>query len=103
MGEPGTGGVQIASLAPPVGALDSAPADNKAAAPRARAAQAPAARVASARPNVRNHKVRQGDTLFSLAKQYGTTVDALRALNNLKGSALKVGAQIRVPGTNARG
>ncbi|NMK50003.1 LysM peptidoglycan-binding domain-containing protein, partial [Achromobacter sp. Bel] len=54
-------------------------------------------------PNVRTHKVRQGDTLFSLAKQYGTSVDALRALNNLKGSALKVGAPIRVPGTNARG
>ncbi|WP_415830555.1 LysM peptidoglycan-binding domain-containing protein, partial [Achromobacter marplatensis] len=74
-----------------------------AAAPRGRAAPAPAARVASARPNVRTHKVRQGDTLFSLAKQYGTSVDALRALNNLKGSALKVGAPIRVPGTNARG
>ncbi|MGV2865051.1 LysM peptidoglycan-binding domain-containing protein, partial [Achromobacter sp. AGC39] len=71
--------------------------------PRGRAAPAPAARVASARPNVRTHKVRQGDTLFSLAKQYGTSVDALRALNNLKGSALKVGTALRVPGTNARG
>ncbi|MNQ15092.1 D-gamma-glutamyl-meso-diaminopimelic acid endopeptidase CwlS precursor [compost metagenome] len=102
-GEPGTGGVQLASLAAPVGALDSAPSDNKAAAPRGRAAQAPAARVASARPNVRSHKIRQGDTLFGLAKQYGTTVDALRALNNLKGNNLKVGSQLRVPGTNARG
>ncbi|WP_088157262.1 transglycosylase SLT domain-containing protein [Achromobacter xylosoxidans] len=102
-GDPGTGGVQLASLATPVGALDSAPSDNKAAAPRGRSAQSPAARVASARPNVRTHKVRQGDTLFSLAKQYGTSVDALRALNNIKGSALKVGSQLRVPGTNARG
>jgi membrane-bound lytic murein transglycosylase D len=102
-GEPGTGGVQLASLATPVGALDSTPSDNKAAAPRGRTTQAPAARVASARPNVRTHKVRQGDTLFSLAKQYGTSVDALRALNNIKGSALKVGSQLRVPGTNARG
>jgi membrane-bound lytic murein transglycosylase D len=102
-GEPGTGGVQLASLAAPVGALEQAPSDNKAVAPRGRAAPAPAARVASARPNVRTHKVRQGDTLFSLAKQYGTTVDALRSLNNLKGSALKVGTALRVPGTNARG
>ena len=39
----------------------------------------------------------------ALAKQYGTTVDALRSLNNLKGSALKVGTALRVPGTNARG
>ena len=52
---------------------------------------------------MRTHKVRQGDTLFSLARQYGTTVQALRALNNLKGSNLKIGAQLRVPGTNARG
>ncbi|KCB32896.1 LysM domain protein [Bordetella hinzii L60] len=44
-----------------------------------------------------------GDTLFSLAKRYGTTVDALRALNNLKGNNLKVGSQLRVPGTGTRG
>ena len=94
--------MQLASLAAPVGALDSAPASTKTPAPRGKAA-APAARGASARPNVRTHKVRQGDTLFSLAKQYGTSVDALRALNNLKGNALKIGAQLRVPGTNARG
>ncbi|MBO9329903.1 lytic transglycosylase [Achromobacter sp. HZ01] len=100
------GNVQLASLAPPV--LDAAPAAEKAPATRGRAQQAPAARVASARvasarPNVRTHKVRQGDTLYSLAKQYGTSIDALRALNNLKGSALKVGTPLRVPGTNARG
>ncbi|CAB3876048.1 hypothetical protein LMG26858_02980 [Achromobacter anxifer] len=47
--------------------------------------------------------MRQGDTLFSLAKQYGTSVDALRSLNNIKGNGLKVGSQLRVPGTNARG
>ena len=87
---------------PAVGALDSAPASSSKAAPHGRATPTPPARVSSARPNVRTHKIRQGDTLFSLAKQYGTTVDALRALNNLKGNALKVGGQ-RVPGTNARG
>ena len=88
---------------PAVGALDSAPASSSKAAPHGRATPTPPARVSSARPNVRTHKIRQGDTLFSLAKQYGTTVDALRALNNLKGNALKVGGQLRVPGTNARG
>ena len=88
---------------PAVGALDSAPASSSKAAPHGRATPTPPARVSSARPNVRTHKIRQGDTLFSLAKQYGTTVDALRALSNLKGNALKVGGQLRVPGTNARG
>jgi membrane-bound lytic murein transglycosylase D len=55
------------------------------------------------RPNVRQHKVKVGDTLYSLARQYSTSVDALRALNNLKGNALKVGSTLRVPGTNVRG
>ncbi|WP_157055413.1 LysM peptidoglycan-binding domain-containing protein, partial [Achromobacter spanius] len=36
-------------------------------------------------------------------KQYGTSVSTLRALNNIKGSALKIGTPLRVPGTNARG
>ncbi len=101
-GDPGNNGVQLASLSAPVGALE-AEADDARPAPRARAATAPTARVASVRDNVRTHKVRPGDTLFSLARQYGTTVDALRALNNLKNSSLKVGAQLRVPGTGARG
>ena len=64
---------------PAVGALDSAPASSSKAAPHGRATPTPPARVSSARPNVRTHKIRQGDTLFSLAKQYGTTVDAARA------------------------
>ena len=99
-GDPGPGGIQVASLAPP--SARWIPRRQAAARPRHVAARpTPPARVSSARPNVRTHKIRQGDTLFSLAKQYGTTVDALRALNNLKGNALKVGGQLRVPGTNA--
>ena len=93
-GDPGPGGIQVASLAPP--SARWIPRRQAAARPRhGRATPTPPARVSSARPNVRTHKIRQGDTLFSLAKQYGTTVDALRALNNLKGNALKVGGQLR--------
>ncbi|RYF57479.1 MAG: LysM peptidoglycan-binding domain-containing protein, partial [Comamonadaceae bacterium] len=40
---------------------------------------------------------------FSIARQYGTTIDALKALNNMKNSSLKVGSSLRVPGTNVRG
>ncbi|CFO37578.1 membrane-bound lytic murein transglycosylase D [Bordetella pertussis] len=57
--------------------------------------------MASARPNVRTHKVSSGDTLFGL--KYGTSVGALRALNNLKGNNLKLGSQLRIPGTGTRG
>ncbi|VFR37483.1 Membrane-bound lytic murein transglycosylase D precursor [plant metagenome] len=63
----------------------------------------PAARGPRATPNVRTHTVRSGDTLFALARRYGTSVDALRALNNLKGNTLKVGSRLRVPGTGVRG
>lgn len=53
--------------------------------------------------NVRTHTVRGGDTLFSLAKKYNTSVNELRKLNNLKGSKLAKGVQLRVPGTSIRG
>lgn len=84
------GGVQLASLETPAGV---------AAPPPSRSAR----RSSTARPNVRTHKIRAGDTLSSVARRYGTSVDALRALNNMKGSKLKIGAQLRVPGTGTRG
>ncbi|SAI45887.1 membrane-bound lytic murein transglycosylase D [Bordetella ansorpii] len=87
------GGVQLASLSPaPASALESAPA-----------VVSPRARTRGAQPNVRTHKVRSGDTLYSIARNYGTSVDTLRALNNLKGSNLKIGSQLRIPGTDTRG
>ncbi len=53
--------------------------------------------------NVRTHTVKGGDTLFSLAKKYNTSVTELRKLNNLKGSKLAKGVRLRVPGTSIRG
>ncbi len=64
---------------------------------------ATAVRAARSSPNVRTHTVKNGDTLFALARRYGTSVDALQALNNLKTTRLKVGATLRVPGTSVRG
>src|SRR5690606_14293136 len=54
-------------------------------------------------PQAQTHVVRQGDTLFSLARRYNTSVDALRKLNNLKGNKLAIGKRLRVPGSNVRG
>jgi len=84
-------GVQLASL--------EAPADMDA----GRSAAPATPRASRAAPNTRSHVIRSGDTLFSLAKRYGTTVEALRALNNLKSSNLKVGSRLRIPGTSVRG
>jgi membrane-bound lytic murein transglycosylase D len=40
------------------------------------------------------YKVRAGDTLSAIARRHGTTVDQLKALNNLKNTALSVGARL---------
>jgi len=42
------------------------------------------------------HKVRKGDTLYSLSKQYGTTVNELMKLNNLSSSNLSIGQRLVV-------
>ncbi|MDS1140432.1 transglycosylase SLT domain-containing protein [Pusillimonas sp. SM2304] len=59
--------------------------------------------VLQRRANVRTHTIKSGDTLFSLAKRYNTSVTELRKLNNLKGNTLSKGKQLRVPGTGIRG
>ena len=42
------------------------------------------------------YRVRSGDSLFSIAKKHGTTVESLKALNNLRSSALKIGTRLVV-------
>lgn len=45
------------------------------------------------------HTVVSGDTLFSLAKKYGTTVEKLKTINSLKSDALKTGQTLKLPQT----
>jgi membrane-bound lytic murein transglycosylase D len=99
---PSRGGVQLASLNNAGGGAGR-PEPPRAGSVRSATAHVASAKMNAPRPNVRQHKVKPGDTLYSLARQYSTTVDALRALNNLKGNGLKVGSTLRVPGTNVRG
>lgn len=42
------------------------------------------------------HTVQKGDTLYNISRRYGTTVEALRALNDLEGNLIKIGQQLRV-------
>jgi membrane-bound lytic murein transglycosylase D len=44
------------------------------------------------------HRVKPGETLFSIARKYQTTVENLRLVNNLRTSTLKVGARLIVQG-----
>jgi membrane-bound lytic murein transglycosylase D len=44
------------------------------------------------------HYVRKGDSLWIIAKRYGTTVKKIRALNDLRTSRLYIGQQLKIPG-----
>src|SRR5687768_18496867 len=47
--------------------------------------------------------VRSGDTLWELAKKHGTTVKALRELNELPGNGtIYIGEKLKVPGRAAK-
>lgn len=59
--------------------------------------------VLQRKANVRTHTVKKGETLFSLAKKYNTSVGELRKLNNLANNKLAQGKRLRVPGTSIRG
>jgi LysM repeat protein len=43
------------------------------------------------------HKVASGDTLFSLASRYSTSVDELKRVNGLSGDTIRLGQSLRVP------
>jgi LysM repeat protein len=49
-------------------------------------------------PNQTTHTVQKGETVISIAKDYGTTAQAIRTANNLKGSAtIRVGDELIIP------
>ena len=57
-----------------------------------------AARVAEATPLDRSsYKVRSGDSLWTIARSHGLSVDELRAMNNLDGSRIYAGQVLAVP------
>ncbi|WP_171050801.1 LysM peptidoglycan-binding domain-containing protein [Bacillus sp. BHET2] len=45
-----------------------------------------------------NYSVQQGDTLYSLAKRYGTTIAHLKQLNGMDSDQINIGKSILVPG-----
>jgi Putative peptidoglycan-binding domain-containing protein len=48
-------------------------------------------------PNRITHVVRAGDTLFSIALMYNTTVNEIRSLNNLTSNTLTIGQHLLIP------
>ncbi len=62
-----------------------------------------AARVAASEPEAREgevtrtvYRVRKGDTLFSIARRHGVSVENLRTWNRLKGTALSIGDRLQI-------
>ena len=70
---------------------DTAPAAD---APRRRRGAVEA--VADATPTTVIYRVRKGDTLFSIARRHGVTIENLRAWNSLRGSALSIGDRLSI-------
>lgn len=56
-----------------------------------------ATRIASASDGEAQHRVQRGESLWSLAQLYGTTVSELRSMNGLGGSRIMAGQTLKVP------
>ena len=47
--------------------------------------------------NTITYIVKRGDTLYSIARSYNTTVDAIKSLNHLSSDVLSIGQMLRIP------
>jgi LysM repeat protein len=51
----------------------------------------------TARPIEPTYTVAQGDNLYTIAQRHGTTAEAIRGMNNMSDSFLRVGQQLVLP------
>ncbi len=49
-------------------------------------------------PDYINYIVKKGDSLYKIASNYNTTVNAIMSLNNLNSTNLSVGQELKIPG-----
>lgn len=52
------------------------------------------------RKTAKKHRVVRGDSLSAIAKQYGSSTQAIMKANNLKSSGLKIGQALIIPGSS---
>ncbi len=58
--------------------------------------------VAKAKGNVMYHKVASGETLWSVSRKYGVSVDDLKKWNNLSKNAVQANQKLKINKSNAR-
>ncbi len=49
--------------------------------------------------NTTNYTVKKGDSLYSIARSFNTSVDAIKKLNNLSTNTLQIGQVLKIPGS----
>ncbi|MCF6311413.1 MAG: LysM peptidoglycan-binding domain-containing protein [Verrucomicrobiales bacterium] len=89
-----------APVADSSGYVAPAPAENSYSAPPS-PYQAPASNNYSAPSNSgggsKSHTVVRGDTLYSLARRYGTSVNTIKNTNGLNSNLIRLGQNLRIP------
>jgi LysM repeat protein len=65
--------------------------------PSAEPAAASSAVRFTARPVEPTYTVAQGDNLYTIAQRHGTTAEAIRGMNNMSDSFLRVGQRLVLP------
>jgi len=84
--------------APPPGTWFAAQAAQRAGVQLASAAKPSAPSTARADAGVRDlHKVNRGESLGSIARQYGVSVSALKSANRMSGDTVQAGAMLAIP------
>src|SRR5687768_7051661 len=80
----------------PAPAANPAPTAEPRSAAVVTASQVESPAVESVRATTVTHRVKKGETLFSIAMLYRTTVDSLKQLNRIKGSGIQAGQRLMI-------
>lgn len=75
----------------------SPPKTTTASKPKTTTASKPAPKPAAKKPASRTHTVVKGDTLYGLARKYGSTVSKIKAANGLSGDLIRIGQRLKIP------
>ena len=85
------------------GSANATPAKTTAKTPAKTTTKAPAkttaTKAAAAKPVT--HTIKNGESLTTIAKKYGVTVDALRKANGMTGDAIRAGKTLKIPAKGA--